>query len=97
MEVDVLDGGARVGGGIAEVGCAAEHGEDDGEGLGGVGEGDVEDGAGVDDGMDGGIVVFSWLGQMEECAIVGVGSEEGDGSCCGLIRASRKGSRGLLA
>ena len=43
--------------------CAAEHGEDYGEWrvafFGGGGEGDVEDGGFVDDGVDGLIVIFA--------------------------------------
>ena len=43
---------------------AAEHGEDDGERrvalFGGGGEGDVQDGRFVDDGVDGLIVIFAW-------------------------------------
>ena len=43
---------------------AAEHGEDDGERrvalFGGGGEGDVQDGRFVDDGVDGLIIIFAW-------------------------------------
>ena len=53
MEVD-----GRRGGGV-EGGYLPDHGEDDGFGGGGVGdEGDVEDGGGVDDGVDEVGVVF---------------------------------------
>lgn len=57
MEVDVLAGDV-VGGGV--VACATEHGEDNGEGVGWVGEGDVEDGRAVYEGVDGLVVVGAW-------------------------------------
>lgn len=59
VDVDVsscVGTGARVG----VVCCAAEHGEDDGEGVCGIVEGDVQDGAVVEEGVDGGVVVLAW-------------------------------------
>lgn len=41
MQIDVLRGGGWLGAGIRVVCGAAEHGEDDGEALGGYRKGDV--------------------------------------------------------
>lgn len=60
MYVDVLGGGVGVAGGIGEITRTTKHGEDDGKRLGGVREGDVENGARVHYGVNGGIVILPW-------------------------------------
>lgn len=57
MDVQVLWRAGWVRGWVGEGACAADHGEEDGEGVGWVGEGDVQDGAGVDEGVDCCVVV----------------------------------------
>jgi hypothetical protein len=57
VAVDVYVLGVGVGRGV--VTCAAEHGEHDGERVCGVDEGDMEDGAGVDERVDGFVVVVA--------------------------------------
>lgn len=55
----------EVRGGVAGVGAdLADHGEEDGEGRVGGGEGDVQDAGGVDEVVDGFDVVCSWWGWL---------------------------------
>ena len=69
VDVDVAGWVGRRG----KVAGAAEHGEHDGEGVGGVVEGDMEDGAAVDERVDSSVVVLTWIDWLKNVHFRGVG------------------------